>query len=50
MLEKVYKSMRSVGAANIVIGVVIMVVGVAAGIMAIVGGARLLKSKNELTI
>ena len=33
------------GAANIAIGIVVMVVGVAAGVVAVIGGARLLKNR-----
>ena len=48
MSEKVYKAMGSAGAGSIVIGVVMIVVGVAAGVISIVSGARLLKEKNGL--
>ena len=49
MTEKAYKTMRWVGNANIAVGIVVMAIGIAAGIIAVVGGARLLKNKNELT-
>ncbi len=49
MTERVYKSMKLIGSANIAIGIIVMVTGLAAGILAIIGGARLLKNKNELT-
>lgn len=49
MVEKAYKSMNLVGAANIAIGIIVLVTGIATGILAIIGGARLLKSKHELT-
>ena len=49
MTEKAYKAMNIVGAANIAIGIVILVSGIATGILAIIGGARLLKQKHELT-
>ncbi len=49
MVEKAYKSMKLIGAANIAIGIIILVTGVATGILAILGGARLLKNKHELT-
>ncbi len=49
MGEKVYKTMRGTGAWNIVIGVVVMVIGVAAGVMLIVGGAKLLADKSKIT-
>ena len=49
MTERVYKSMRLVGGANIALGIIILVTGVATGILAIIGGSKLLRSKNELT-
>ena len=49
MTERVYKSMKLVGAANIALGIIILVTGVATGILAIIGGPKLLKSKNDLT-
>ncbi len=48
MNEKAYKTMGSVGAGSLVIGIVLIVVGLAAGILAIVNGARLLKRKSDL--
>ncbi len=49
MEEKVYRTMKLVGSGNIVIGIVMIVIGLAAGIVSIVGGAHLLKRKGELT-
>lgn len=49
MTEKAYKTMRWVGNANIAVGIVVIAIGLAAGILTIVGGSRLLKNKNELT-
>ena len=48
MNEKTYKTMRSVGAGNLVIGILLVVVGLVTGILAIVNGARLLKRKSDL--
>lgn len=48
-MEKVYKSMKRVGGANIVLGIITLVTGVTVGILAIVSGARLLKNKSEIT-
>lgn len=48
-MEKAYKAMQSAGTGNIAIGIILIVTGVAAGIIAIVNGARLLKHKNEIT-
>ncbi|MDE6956699.1 MAG: hypothetical protein K2O96_01160 [Lachnospiraceae bacterium] len=49
MEEKVYRTMKLVGSGNIVIGIVMIVIGLAAGIVSIVSGAHLLKRKGELT-
>lgn len=48
MNEKVYKAMRNTGACNIVVGVLMIVVGLTAGIMSIVSGSVLLKKKGEI--
>lgn len=48
MNEKVYKTMAVAGAGNIALGVVMLVSGVACGILAIVSGARLLKRKSDI--
>ena len=49
MEEKAYKSMGLVGAGSIAIGIVVIVVGIAAGIISIIGGTNLLKNRKELT-
>lgn len=49
MNEKAYKAMSLAGVANIAVGIVILVVGIAAGVIAIVTGARLQKEKKGLT-
>ncbi len=48
-MEKVYKTMRNTGAANIAIGIIMIVTGLTAGTMAIITGANLLKRKSEIT-
>lgn len=48
-MEKVYKTMRSAGFCNIIIGVVVLVMGVTVGILAIINGGALLKGKSEIT-
>lgn len=48
-MEKVYKTMRNTGAVSIAVGIVVAVIGVAAGTVAIVSGAILLKRKSEIT-
>lgn len=49
MNEKAYKSMSIAGAASIVVGVVVAATGIAAGVIAIVFGTRLLKDRKGLT-
>lgn len=46
--DKLYKTIRSTGAAGITLGVLIIVGGVTLGILNIVFGARLLKNKRYL--
>lgn len=48
MGEKIYQTMKSVGTANLVVGIIIIVAGVAAGVSVIVSGARLLGKKSDL--
>lgn len=48
-MEKAYKNMTSAGAGNIVVGIVVLVTGLATGILTIINGARLLKHRNEIT-
>ena len=47
-MEKVFKTMRGTGALNIALGVVVLVIGVASGILLIIGGAKLLGDKSKI--
>ena len=47
MNEKAYKAMGLAGAAGIAVGIVVTVVGIAAGVISIISGARLLKEKER---
>lgn len=47
MTEKLYKKMKSTGTLSLVMGIVIIVFGVASGVMLIVNGGRLLAHKSE---
>ena len=49
MVEKVYKTMKSVGASNIVLGILLIVGAIAAGVVLIAKGAKLMHDKSELT-
>lgn len=48
MDEKIYRTMGSTGASNLVVGICVLIGGVAAGILLIVNGARLLKNKSKI--
>ena len=48
MEEKIYKKMSSTGAANLAIGICVLVGGIVSGILLIVNGARLLKHKGKI--
>ena len=45
-MEKAYLTMKNSGASSITLGIIVLVVGVATGILAIVNGAKLLKHKK----
>ena len=49
MGEKVYKTMKSVGSFNIVMGILIIVAGIISGLLVIAKGAKLMKEKTGLT-
>ena len=49
-MERIYKTMRNIGAANIAVGVVLISVGLISGTVSIVTGALLLKRKSEITV
>ena len=48
MEEKIYKTMSYTGAANLAIGICVLVGGIVSGILLIVNGARLLKHKGKI--
>ena len=48
MYEKIYNSMGRVGCGNIAMGAVLVVAGVATGVLMIVSGAGLLKRRGEI--
>lgn len=48
-MEKVYHTMKQVGACSLVLGIMTIVFGVAAGTLMIIDASRLLKNKKELT-
>jgi len=48
MEERTYKIMGGAGALNLAFGVVIMVVGIAGGILLVISGAKLLAGRNKI--
>ena len=48
VMERVYKAMKSVGSFNIVIGILLIVGGIASGTAIIVKGANLLRKKSDI--
>lgn len=49
MTEKAYKAMGVTGAANLAIGITLIVTGVVSGVILIVSAAKLFKAKRGLT-
>lgn len=47
-MERVYKAMKSVGAFNVVMGILMIVAGIGFGVAVITKGAKLLKQKSNL--
>ena len=47
-MEKVYKAMKSVGSFNVVIGILMIVSGIALGVLVITRGAKLLKQNSQI--
>ena len=50
MNEKIYKTMFGTGVSSLIVGIVVLVTGVTAGVMMIINGARLLRRKSEILI
>lgn len=48
MPEKAYQTMKHAGAWGIVMGVLLMIAGIAIGVMSIIYGSKLLKNKSEI--
>lgn len=47
MTEKLYKKIKSTGTLSLVMGIIMIVFGVASGVMLIVNGGRLLSHKPD---
>ena len=47
-MEKIYKKLNSVGISSMALGIITAAVGVSAGVLMIINGAKLLKSKKDI--
>lgn len=50
MNERVFKTVSSMAVWNIVMGIVVLVTGITSGVLLLISGAKLMKSKSELMI
>ena len=48
--EKIYKTLGSTGAGNIAVGIVVLVTGIAVGVLTLVNGDRLLKRRKDIIL
>ncbi|MDO5345113.1 MAG: hypothetical protein Q4E91_05155 [Lachnospiraceae bacterium] len=48
--EKIYRTMKGVGTSNLILGIIMATTGIAAGVLTIINGARLLKRKNSVLL
>ncbi len=48
-MEKAYRTMKNSGTGSIILGIIILVIGITAGVISIVNGANLLRHKKEIT-
>lgn len=48
MEEKTYRVMGGIGATNIALGIVSIVVGIAMGVLLLISGAKLLSNKKNI--
>ncbi|HJD26612.1 MAG TPA: hypothetical protein IAA12_09175 [Candidatus Blautia intestinipullorum] len=50
MNEKIYRTMSGAGVCSLVIGIITLATGIAAGVLMIISGVRLLKRKSDILI
>lgn len=48
--EKLYHAISRGGAGSLVLGIVVLVTGIASGTLMIINGAKLLKNKYQITL
>jgi len=47
-MDKLYKTIRGAGAANIALGILIIVFGITVGVINLVAGGKLMKSRHSI--
>ena len=47
-MERISQTMTTTGAGSVALGIVVLVTGIATGVVAIVNGARLLKDRKRI--
>lgn len=50
MNEKIYKTMSNSGTCSLVLGILILVLGTASGVLMILNGAKLLRRKSDILL
>ncbi len=50
MKEKIYKTVGNTGIGALILGIIIIVTGITAGILLIIGGVKLHNAKKEMLI
>lgn len=48
--ERIYKSLKRAGVANLVLGIIVLVTGLVTGILMVVNGGRLLSNKKHILL
>lgn len=48
MEEKIYKTMKSAGSMNIVLGIITIIMGITTGVLLIVNGGKLIAGKSKI--
>lgn len=48
--ERLFKTMGRAGVSSIVLGIIVLVTGIAVGVLTIINGARLLKRQSSVMI
>ena len=50
MKEKLYKTVGNTGTGALILGIIVMVTGITAGVLMIIGAVKLLNAKKEMLI